>query len=89
MLDGGEALGPIPVRGRLKNLKLYERTVKQLVGIIGRKITAYVGGVRDVRAVDRWMNGSELYGAAEQGHLRAAAIMTCGGQDISIQMLRW
>jgi hypothetical protein len=40
--------------------------VKQLVGLIGRKLTAYVGGVRDVRAVDRWMNGSELYGDAEQ-----------------------
>ena len=40
--------------------------VKQLVSLIGRKLTAYVGGVRDVRAVDRWMNGSELYGDAEQ-----------------------
>jgi hypothetical protein len=40
--------------------------VKQLVGLIGRKLTASVGGVRDVRAVDRWMNGSELYRDAEQ-----------------------
>ena len=40
--------------------------VKQLIGLIGRKLTAYVGGVRDVRAVDRWMSGSELYGDAEQ-----------------------
>jgi hypothetical protein len=40
--------------------------VKQLVGLIGRKLNAYVYGVRDVRAVDRWMNGSELYGDAEQ-----------------------
>jgi hypothetical protein len=40
--------------------------VKQLVSLIGRKLTAYLGGVRDVRAVDRWMNGSELYGDAEQ-----------------------
>ncbi|MGB6871304.1 MAG: RES family NAD+ phosphorylase [Acidobacteriaceae bacterium] len=40
--------------------------VKQLVGIIGRKLTAYVGGVRDVRAVDRWMKGGEIYGDAEQ-----------------------
>jgi hypothetical protein len=37
----------------------------KLVGMIGRKLTAYVGGVRDVRAVDRWMNGSDLYGDAE------------------------
>jgi hypothetical protein len=35
--------------------------VEQLVGLIGRKLTACVGGVRDVRAVDRWMRGSELY----------------------------
>ena len=40
--------------------------VKQLVDLIGRKLTAYVGGVRDVRAVERWMNGSELYGDGEQ-----------------------
>ena len=40
--------------------------VRQLVGAIGRKLTAYIGGVRDVRAVDRWMKGGELYGDAEQ-----------------------
>jgi len=40
--------------------------VMQLVGLIRRKLTAYVGGVRDVRAEDRRMNGSALYGDAEQ-----------------------
>ena len=30
------------------------------------KLTAYVGGVRDMRAVHRWMKGSDLYGDAEQ-----------------------
>lgn len=40
--------------------------VRQFVSLIGRKLTAYVGGVRDVRAVDRWIKGSELYGDAEQ-----------------------
>ena len=40
--------------------------VKYLVGLIGRKLTAYVCGVRNVRAVDRWMNGSELQCDAEQ-----------------------
>ena len=39
--------------------------VKYLVGLIGRKLTAYVGGARNVRVVDRWMNGSELHGDAE------------------------
>ena len=33
--------------------------VKQLVGLIGRKLTAYVGGVRDVRAVEGWMRGGQ------------------------------
>jgi hypothetical protein len=32
--------------------------VKQLVGVIDRKLTAYVGGVRGVRAIDRWMKGA-------------------------------
>ena len=40
--------------------------VKQLGGLIGRKLTAYVGGVRNVRVVERWMNGRELYCDAEQ-----------------------
>ncbi len=39
--------------------------VEQLVSLIGRKLTAYVGGVRDVRSVDRWVKGSELHGDAE------------------------
>ena len=39
--------------------------VKQLVAILGRKLTAYIGQVKDVRAVERWMAGGELYGDAE------------------------
>jgi hypothetical protein len=39
--------------------------VKRLVEIVGRKLTAYIGGVKDVRAVDRWMAGGEIYGEAE------------------------
>jgi hypothetical protein len=40
--------------------------VRQMVDVIGRKLTAYIGGVKDVRAVDRWIAGSEVYGDAEQ-----------------------
>lgn len=40
--------------------------VQQMVDVIGRKLTAYIGGVKDVRAVDRWIAGSEIYGNAEQ-----------------------
>ena len=31
--------------------------VASLANSIGRKLTAYVAGVKDVRALDRWMEG--------------------------------
>lgn len=40
--------------------------VSQLVAILGRKLTAYIAKVKDVRAVDRWIAGGEIYGNAEQ-----------------------
>ena len=39
--------------------------VAKLVEIGGRKRTAYIGGVKDARAVDRWIVGGEIYGDAE------------------------
>ena len=39
--------------------------VAKLVEIVGRKLTAYIGGVKDARAVDRWIVGGEIYGDAE------------------------
>ena len=44
----------------------FSELVARLVNLVGRKLTAYVGGVKDVRAVDRWIEGSEPYGDAEQ-----------------------
>jgi hypothetical protein len=41
------------------------QVVAKLVDVVGRKLTAYIGGVKDVRAVDRWIAGGELYGDAE------------------------
>ena len=35
--------------------------VTRLTEIIGRKLTAYIAGVKDVRALDRWINGIEPY----------------------------
>ena len=40
--------------------------VQQLVDILGRKLTAYIANVKDVRAVDRWIAGGTLYGNAEE-----------------------
>lgn len=43
----------------------YSEIVRELTTLIGKKLTAYVAGVKDVRALDRWMEGSESYGAAQ------------------------
>jgi len=47
------------------------KVVEKLVEIVGRKLTAYIGGVKDARAVDRWIAGGAIYGDAES-HLRFA-----------------
>ena len=39
--------------------------VSRLADAIGRKLIAYVAGVKDVRAVDRWISGAQPYGDVE------------------------
>lgn len=39
--------------------------VRELVRSIGKKLTAYIAGVKDVRALDRWMEGAAPYKNAE------------------------
>ena len=46
------------------NLKFTE-LVSRLTDTIGRKLTAYVAGVKDVRAVERWIGGAQPYGDVE------------------------
>jgi hypothetical protein len=41
------------------------QVVLELVETLGRKLTAYLGGVKDTRAVDRWMDGGNIYGDIE------------------------
>lgn len=43
----------------------FPELVSRLTGYIGRKLAAYVGGVKDVRSVDGWMKGKAPYGDAE------------------------
>lgn len=38
----------------------------EMVALIGRKLTAYIAGVKDVRSVDRWIAGGQFYGDAEE-----------------------
>ena len=62
----------------------------KLVEIIGRKLTAYIGGVKDVRAVDRWIAGGDIYGDAE-ARLRFAfqLVRTLSEQDSPAVVQAW
>jgi hypothetical protein len=44
----------------------FANLVRALVSVIGKKLTAYIAGVKDVRALDRWMDGAAPYKAAEE-----------------------
>jgi hypothetical protein len=43
----------------------FPHLVRELTGIIGRKLTAYIARVKDVRALDRWIDGAEPYKEVE------------------------
>jgi hypothetical protein len=43
----------------------WQELVSRLTNIVGRKLTAYIAGVKDVRAIDRWLAGIEPYGDVE------------------------
>jgi hypothetical protein len=43
----------------------FPELVSRLSGYIGRKLSAYVAGVKDVRTVDGWIKGNAPYGDAE------------------------
>lgn len=38
-----------------------EEIVEELAGILGKKLIAYLAGVKDTRHVDRWIAGAEPY----------------------------
>lgn len=44
----------------------WPEVVRCLTEIVGRKLTAYIAGVKDVRALDRWINGTEPYRDVEE-----------------------
>jgi len=54
---------PAPIRPDLTayreaTAKAFPELVTELAGIIGKKLTAYISGVKDVRALDRWIEGA-------------------------------
>jgi hypothetical protein len=42
------------------------KLVKELTAILGKKLTAYIASVKDSRAIDRWISGSEPYKGVEE-----------------------
>jgi hypothetical protein len=45
---------------------VWPELVRRLTEIVGRKLTAYIAGVKNVRTLDRWNNGTEPYGDVEK-----------------------
>lgn len=45
----------------------FSQIVAELAEILGKKLTAYIGGVKDTRVIERWMEGGvEPYRDADQ-----------------------
>jgi hypothetical protein len=44
----------------------FSKLVTELTAILGKKLTAYIASVKDARAVERWMAGSEPYKGVEE-----------------------
>ena len=44
----------------------FSKLVSELTGILGKKLIAYIASVKDARAVERWIAGSEPYKGVEE-----------------------
>jgi len=48
--------------------------VRELSETLGKKLTAYLAGVKDTRAIDRWISGAEPYKDADERLRRAYVV---------------
>ena len=48
--------------------------VRELSETLGKKLTAYLAGVKDTRAIDRWIAGAEPYKGADERLRRAYVV---------------
>jgi len=44
----------------------FPKLVKELTTILGKKLTAYIASVKDTRAIERWISGSDPYKGSEE-----------------------
>jgi hypothetical protein len=50
----------------------FPELVLQLREILGRKLVAYIAGVKDTRTIDGWIEGAVPYGSAVEPKIRVA-----------------
>jgi hypothetical protein len=50
---------PDPAADREALSLAWPEIVKRLTEIVGRKLTAYISGIKDAHALDQWINGTE------------------------------
>jgi hypothetical protein len=64
--------------------------VRALSTVLGKKLTALAAGVKDTRAINRWMEGTQSYSDAEQ-RLRLAyhVVMILSAQDSPAVVQAW
>jgi hypothetical protein len=64
--------------------------VRALSTVLGKKLTALAAGVKDTRAIDRWLEGAQSYSDAEQ-RLRFAyhVVMILSVQDSPAVVQAW
>jgi hypothetical protein len=68
----------------------FPELVFRLTALIGRKLTAYVAGVKDVRTVDGWKKGNSPYGEAEDRlRLTFQVVRTLGEHDSQRIVQAW
>ena len=68
----------------------FSKLVKELTSILGKKLTAYIASVKDSRAIDRWIAGSEPYkGVEERLRLAYRLAKVINDQDGSRVVQTW
>ncbi len=59
---------------RAATVASFAEVVGELSETLGKKLTAYLAGVKDTRAIDRWIAGAEPYKAADERLRRAYVV---------------
>jgi hypothetical protein len=68
----------------------FTELVSRLAALIGRKLTAYVAGVKDVRTVDGWIHGNASYRDVEpRVRLTVQVVRTLSDHDSQRIVQAW